>query len=175
LKKWALILLGALAAVVLIVFLMGRRLPREHMAMVRAHYHQPADSIYNAIADVAAYPKWRPDVKSVEILPARNGREAWRESYGRMSIDFEGTVAVPPTRWVATITTRDAGFSGYWSYQIIPDSSGTTVTITEEGSVESPFFRFMMRYVMGPYATLEKFQRNLGVRFGETVQPARIG
>jgi uncharacterized protein YndB with AHSA1/START domain len=173
-KKWLFILLGALAAAVLIAYLMGRRLPHDHMAIVRAHYHQPPDSIYNAIADVAAYPKWRTDVKRVTVLPPNNGRQLWREIYGRDSLEFEGTVAVPPVRMVATIATKNAGFSGRWSYQIIPDSSGTTVTITEDGSVDSPLFRFMMRYVFGPYSTLEKFERALGARFGETVQPVRV-
>ena len=175
-KKWILITLGALVALVAIAYLVGTRLPREHVATVRAHYRQPPDSIYRVLTQVAEYPSWRHDVKAVELLPERNGHLVWRERAGSAALDFEFTVAVRPTRLVSTLVSTDAGFTGRWICQILPDASGTMLTITEEGAVDNPLFRFLLRFVFGVDGSLEKFLGALGSRFGEreTMRTVRI-
>ena len=173
-KKWILVVVGALALFVAVAYGVGARLPREHVATVRAHFRQPPDSIYRVLFEVAAYPAWRSDVELVQREPDRNGHVIWKERERTGALAYEFTVAVRPTRLVSEIITPDAGFSGRWIYQILPDSGGTALTITEEGSVDNPIFRFLMRYVFGVYGTLETFVRALGTRFGETVTPARV-
>jgi hypothetical protein len=46
--------------------------------------------------------------------------------------------------------------------------------ITEDGEVYNPLFRFMQRVIFGPYGTLERYQRDLGRKFGDTVVPERV-
>ncbi len=167
--KWILVLFGVLVAAVAIAYTVGARLPQDHLATVRARFAVPPDSVYDAITDVEAYPQWRKDVKSVSRLPASNGHTAWRETAGSGVLDYEATVTVRPNRVVNAITTKDAGFGGRWIFQILPDSTGSTVTITEEGTVQQPFFRFLQRYVFGTHAAMETFLRSLGGRFGEQV------
>ena len=72
----------------------------------------------------------------------------WRERERMGALEYEFTVAVRPTRLVSTMTTPDAGFTGRWIYQILPDANGTVLTITEEGAVENPLFRFLSRFVL---------------------------
>lgn len=167
--KWILVLLGVLVAVVAIAFTVGARLPQDHLAAVRARFAVPPDSVFAALTDVEAYPKWRKDVKSVSRLPDRAGHTVWRETAGSGVLDYEATVAIRPNRVVNSIITKDAGFSGRWIFQILPDSTGSTLTITEEGTVQQPLFRFMQRYVFGMTASMETFMRALGGRFGEQV------
>jgi uncharacterized protein YndB with AHSA1/START domain len=167
--KWILVLLGVLVAAVAIAYTVGARLPQDHLAVVRARFAAPPDSVYDAITNVDAYPKWRKDVKSVSRLPARNGHTAWRETAGSGVLDYEATVAIRPNRVVNTIITKDAGFTGRWIFQILPDSTGSTLTVTEEGAVQQPIFRFLQRYVFGTHAAMETFLHSLGGRFGEKV------
>ena len=173
-RKWILITLGALVALVGLAYLVGARLPRDHVASVRAHFDQPPDSIYRVLTDVAAYPGWRHEVKAIEILPDRNGHQLWRERAGTAVLDYEFTLAVRPNRLVSTIVSTDVGFSGRWIYQILPDATGTTLTITEEGAVDNPIFRFVLRFVVGVHGTLEKYLVALGARFRTTVRPERV-
>lgn len=173
-KKWILVVVGALALFVAVAYGVGARLPREHVATVRAHFRQPPDSIYRVLFEVAAYPAWRSDVELVQREPDRNGHVIWKERERTGALEYEFTVAVRPTRLVSEIITPDAGFSGRWIYQILPDQAGTVLTITEEGAVENPFFRFFARFVIGKYGSMETVIRSLGTRFGETPSPVRV-
>jgi len=173
-KKWLLIALGVLAVLIGVTYWMGSRLPLDHVATVRAHFGVPADSVYAAVSDVAAYPSWRPDVKKVELMPQRNGRTVWRETTGSGTLEYEFTIALPPYRIVSTLVTPNAGFSGRWMFHLLPDSTGTTVLVAEEGAVPNPFFRFLMHYVFGERASIERFLTLLGRRFGQTVTVERV-
>ena len=59
------------------------------------------------------------------------------------------------------------GLGGTWTYEIRPEEDGSTLTITENGSVSNLFFRFMSRYVFGYTATIETYLVDLGHKFGE--------
>jgi len=173
-KKWILIVAGALALLVAVAYGVGARLPREHVATVRAHFRVPPDSIYRILSEVESYPAWRSGVEVVQREPDRNGHITWQERERFGAREYEFTIAVRPTRLVSALLTPDAGYTGRWIYQIIPDAAGTVLTITEEGSVENPIFRFLSRFVFGKYASMESLLHSLGQRFGETVEPVRV-
>jgi uncharacterized protein YndB with AHSA1/START domain len=139
--------------------------------VVRARFAAPPDSVYDAITNVDAYPKWRKDVKSVRHLANRDGHTVWEEAAGSGTMAYEMTVAIRPNRVVNVLLPSEhgRGFSGRWIFQILPDSVGSTLTISEEGTVENPIFRFMQRFVFGTHATMETFLNSLGGRFGEKV------
>ena len=44
-----------------------------------------------------------------------------------------------------------------WTYEIAPAPNGTTLTITEDGEVYNPIFRFMSRFVFGHEATMASY------------------
>jgi hypothetical protein len=76
------IVLGLLAVVVglgLFVVIVGYLLPVKHVAVVSARVPATPEQVWGALTDVAAYPQWRGDVTSVEMLPADSGHVAWRE------------------------------------------------------------------------------------------------
>ncbi len=46
------------------------------------------------------------------------------------------------------------------------DNTGTRLTITENGEVYNPIFRFMSRFVFGHTATMDQFLSDLKKRVG---------
>lgn len=167
--KWLLIVVLVLAAIVLGVTAVGMALPQNHVAQRSAHFSASPEKVWAVIADTPAYPTWRSDVSSVQMLTAAGGRVAWREISAKGNkLSFEATTSEPPSHLVTLITDKGIPFGGSWDYQIVPDGNGSRVTITEHGEVYNPIFRFVSRYVIGHAATLDTYLRNLAAKLGET-------
>lgn len=151
--KWALGIAGVIAALVIVVVVIGARLPQHHEAMRSLRIDAPPDSIWATLIDVSGYPAWRRDVHRVEILPGADGRRAWREHQSDKPNDkgiaFEMVDASPPRHLVTRITDRSLPFGGAWEYEIAPDGNGSRVTIAEHGEIYNPVFRFVSRFVLG--------------------------
>ena len=154
--RWLMYLGGAFALLVLIVTGIGCWLPVEHVASRAAIFNKPAADVFAAITDVRSYPEWRADVSSVEVLSS-SPRLRWKERGGNGDITFEVEHAAPPTRVVARIADPELPFGGRWTYDLVPQGSGTQLTITEHGEVYNPIFRFMSRFVFGHTSTIEQF------------------
>ena len=171
--RWLLVVLAVVAGVVLIVVVVGMILPKEHTARSHATIDAAPDSVWHALTDVAAFPTWRDDVSRVEMLPSTNGRKGWREVGKQGTIAFEESSADPPRRLITRIADPTLPFGGSWTYDVAPDATGSRVTITEDGVVHNPVFRFMSRFVFGHHATQEAYLRALGRRFGRAATPVR--
>lgn len=156
--------IAALLAICLVVYGWGSSLPVAHTASRSARFDTPPDTVWRVITDVAAYPSWRSDVKSVELLPAAAGSLAWRETSGRDMVSYAADEMRAPARFVARITDRSLPYGGRWVYELAPAGNGTRLMTTEEGEVYNPIFRFMSRYVFGQTATIEKYLAALGTR-----------
>jgi hypothetical protein len=72
---------------------------------------------------------------------------------------------------------RKLPFGGTRTYKIEPSTDGAccTLTITEDGEVYPPPFRFMSKYFFGHAATMEKCLKNLGRKFWEPVEVEFVG
>ena len=111
-----------------------------------------------------------------EVIQASDGVEAvrlWREVGKHDVVTFEEVEAAPPRRLVARIADPSLPYGGSWTYVVTPDGTGSRVTITENGVVYSPVFRFVSRFVFGHHATQEAYLRALGRRFGHETTPVR--
>ena len=84
--RWILWIGAGLAVVVLIVVVVGAMLPKAHTASRTARVAMPPEALYALLSDVDRYQSWRPDVKSLQRLPDRDGRPAWMEDVGGMKI-----------------------------------------------------------------------------------------
>jgi uncharacterized protein YndB with AHSA1/START domain len=171
--KIMLVILGILVAVLIIVVVVGALLPQNHVAGGSARYKQRPEIIFQTISDYHAYPSWRTDVQSIEPFPAAEGRVAWKEHSRHGDIPIEILESQPPSRLVTRIADPKLPFGGTWTYDIAPldSGAGSMVTITENGEVYNPMFRFISRFVMGHSATIEQYLRALGRKFGEDVVP----
>ena len=169
--RWVLLIAGLLVAVVLIVCAIGYMLPKSHVASASARFAASPDALWTSLTDVAAFPTWRPALARVELLPDENGQRAWRELGNHDAVTYRVVESVPPRRLVTRIADKNLPFGGSWTYDLTPDGSGTRLTITENGEVYNPIFRFVSRFIMGYTATMESVLRALGSKHGETVTP----
>ncbi len=159
--RWILIVGGVLVGIVLAMYLAGGLLPKGHVASRDITVRATPESVWAVITDVAAFPTWRPDVRSVEILPSANGQAAWRERGRHGDIAFRVVEAHPPVRLVGEIADPDLPYGGRWIYVITPGPNGTRLEITEEGEVYNPLFRFLSRFVFGHTSSIETYLQAL--------------
>ena len=160
-----LIIVAILGAIVLAVIVVGFMLPVGHVATRSATFKQSPAEIYTALTDVESFPKWRSSVDAVAVI-ATGPPKRWREKSGSDEITFEIAGAEPPLRLVTRIADPDLPFGGSWTYELAPEGSGTRLTITEDGEVYNPIFRFMSRFVFGHTATMDRFLADLKKRVG---------
>jgi hypothetical protein len=172
--EWILIVAAALLGLVALMAFLGALLSRHHVASRQGRFQQPPEALWTALTDIAAFPTWRPEVKRVERLPDRDGRPMWRETWAHETITFEQVEAQPPRRLVGRIADTNLAFGGSWTYEITPTDRGSILTITENGEVYNPIFRFLARFVFGYHATMEKYLKALGKKFGEDVVPEPV-
>ena len=170
-KKIALVGIGGIVLLIGTVLGIGALLPVDHVASRSAHYAQPPDVVWRAITEYEEFPAWRPSVDSIEALGDAGGATGWveRSSTGALPLAVEEATA--PRRLVLRIAADNLGFGGTWTYEIRAEEGGSTLTITENGTVSNLFFRFMSRFVFGYTATIETYLVDLGHKFGEETTP----
>ena len=175
--KWVLIVLGVIALLVVVVYVLGALMPVKHTASRAARFKQKPETIFAAITDWRAFRSWRPELKEVREGQGVDGRASWIEVSRDGEITMEVVEAAAPRRLVGRIADpeRKLPFGGTWTYVIeaATDGAGCTLTITEDGEVYPPPFRFMSKYVFGHTATMEKYLTNLARKFGEEPQFVR--
>ncbi len=151
--------------------------PRSHVAIVKATFARPPDALWQRITDHAGQPKWRKELKSSRLLPPRDGRNAFAEETDSGSVEYVVDEAEAPRRYVTRIASEGLGFSGRWIFDLAPvaDSTGgasvaTTLTITEEGEVESFFFRALSP-LFSKTGTMEEYLTALAAELGAAAVP----
>jgi len=173
--KKALFLIGAFGALALLLAIAGALLPVGHTAAVQISLAPPPPVVYEVITDVSRSAGWRSDLDSIEVLspppPLR-----WREHGPSGAIEFLQAQAIPPRSVRTEIQgAEEQGFGGSWTWDLVPaEAGGTTLTITERGQVYNPLFRLLSRTVFSPYATLERYARDLAAHLGDDATPERV-
>ena len=170
--KYALIVVAALAALVLIVVAVGAMLPVKHRASRQVKLHQSPESVFAVINDPTSFPAWRGKAKGskemkVEILPDQGGHRMFRETGADGAILYEVISVEPNRRLVTRIADPSLPFGGRWTYDLLPAGDSTTLRITEDGEVYNPVFRFVSRFILGHQATINQYLRDVSKRFGE--------
>ncbi len=174
-KRLLKIVLLTAALLILTAWAVGTwALPVDHVASVRAAYARPIAEVWSSIGDLASWPSWNPNVDRMEQGPDRDGVPLWVmfSSWGEMPMLID--VHEPPTRMVTRIPAdADIGYVGTWTYELSATEDGCTLTLTEAGAVDNPFFRFLMA-LSGPYGAMEDMLAAVGAHFGEEVVFERL-
>jgi hypothetical protein len=79
----------------------------------------------------------------------------------------------PPHRLVSRVKETEKNFGGTWTIVIAPVPDGSTLTITEDGWVANPIFRFVSRVVIGHHSTMDGLLKQVAKTFNE--EPALSG
>jgi hypothetical protein len=162
--KVAVVAVAILVVLVLIVVAVGYALPVAHVASRQASLPQTPDEVFATLSDVAHFADWRGDVTRIDVLSTAPLR--WREHGSNGEITFVVVESVCPVHLLTRIDDTGLAFGGSWSYDLAPNHTGTTITITERGEVYNPVFRVMSRFVFGHTATMDAFLAALAKRLG---------
>ena len=165
--KWLFLTVAVLAGLLLILTGIGWLLPVAHTARRQHRFAAPPGVVWRTITDVDAFATWRRGVTRIERLPDRSGHPVWIEegSSGKMTIAVERS---EPPRLLVTRIQPGLPFGGTWTYEITPAGAGSLLTITEDGEVYNPVFRFMSRFIFGHESTIAEYMAALDARLPAT-------
>jgi uncharacterized protein YndB with AHSA1/START domain len=163
--KWLIIAALTVAGIVMIAALIGFLLPRSHRASREQVFAAPPEALWSAITNVDAFPQWRSDITRVQVLPDRDGRRMWIEEGRSGKMTFVVEASDPPRRLVTRIADPKLPFGGTWTYDITPSNGGSRLTITEDGEIYNPLFRFVARFILGYDGTIGSYLGALGKMF----------
>jgi len=160
--KWLLISVFSLVGLLLLIILIGACLPQKHTVSRTISLYRRAETVWSLISGP---PTWRPGVSNYQELPPHDGHRMWRETdkHGQ-TITFEAIESTPPRRLVTRIADPKLPFGATWTYEIVPAADSCTLTITENGEVYNPLFRFVSRFIMGHTATIDGYLAALNAK-----------
>ena len=143
--KWLLIGLAVVAGLVVVVAMVGWLLPREHVASRTLRVRRTPADVWPVVTRVTS-------TSSVPVVV----------------LDSQ-----PPHRLVTRVAETEKAFGGTWTIAIAAIPDGSTLTITEDGWVANPIFRFVSRLVIGHHATIDGVLTQVAKALNE--QPALSG
>ncbi|HJT29617.1 MAG TPA: SRPBCC family protein [Pyrinomonadaceae bacterium] len=161
---------GGVLVLVGVMALIGSMLPKAHVASRSILLHRSPQDIYATVRDFGSAPKWRADVKRIDVETPAYFREEGKHG----TVNYELVEDVPAQRMVTRIRDTDLGYSGQWTYSFTPENGGTRVTIREDGEVSNVLFRFMSRYIFGQTSTIDAYLASLARHFGENATPGEV-
>lgn len=134
---YAITLVVCLLGALAAMTVLGLALPREHTASVYAFIKAEPDAIFDAVVDLQN----TSDIKTHVTKELR-----------------------PKLRVTEIVESPGAAFGGTWTVVIEPTDEGGKLTITENGRVYNPLFRFLSRFTFGHDATAKQFIATLRKR-----------
>jgi hypothetical protein len=137
--RWVLIIVGGFVLLIVIVAAIGATLPRTHTASRTLRVRRPPQEAWTAITQAMT-------TSDVPVDIVEND---------------------PPRKLVSKVKETEKMFGGTWTVAVAPLENGSTVTITEDGWVANPIFRFVSRFVIGHHATMDGMLKSVAKNFGE--------
>ena len=148
--KWVWFILIGLATLVAVVAVIGMQLPRNHMASRTLRVRRPPQDVWPVVTQTMAASSVPTDI-----------------------------VENDPPRWlVSRVKDTETMFGGTWTVILTPveersAATSSTLTITEDGWVANPIFRFVSRFIVGHHATMDGILKNVAKQLGE--EPSLFG
>ena len=139
--KWALLTVGGLVLIVAAIAAVGAMLPRTHKASRTLRVKRSPAQVWPVVTRIA-------QASSVPVDILESG---------------------PPHRLVTRVTEAEKNFGGTGTIAIAPVPGGSDVTITEDGWVANPIFRFVSRFVIGHHATMDALLTQVAKSLNEEV------
>ena len=169
--KIAFVVVGVLAAIVLVVVAIGYSLPVKHTATREKVLRADTAAVFAAMSTPSDFPSWRRGVKSVDMLPPADGKPSFREHGSDGDITYVTDESVPARRLVNRIADRNLPFGGSWTFELSPAPDGTLLRVTENGEVYNPIFRFVSRFILGHHRTIDHYLADLETRVTTPASP----
>lgn len=167
--KWLLLAGLLVAAVFLAVLIIGLLQPVRHSVTRSIQLQQTPAAVFAVLDNRADMPTWSSAVLKVEPFPGRDGKPAARVTlrWGGMVMIMTQLERTPSSRLVTSMAKENGPELGTWTYEIVPESGGCRVILTEQGELKNPIFRAMAR-MRGFDANIHQTLGDLARKFGET-------
>ena len=173
-KRGLLIVVGVVAGVLLLVYVAGIFIARDHVAAMSIDLNKDPATIWALISDFGNTTKWRHDISAVRMDAPVDGKVRFTESGGQGDVQFEVISQQPPFRQSVRVVDDDQPFGGIWTWQLEPVQGAprqTRLTITEAGFIKSPIFRTMGKLFFSPTDTIQGYLTALAKALGENALP----
>jgi hypothetical protein len=146
--------LGVIILAIVAVVVVGALLPKSHTASRTAVIRATPGQVF---ALISGPQNWRTDLKEYSFFE-EGSRHMQRDTdkHGQ-TITYEIVELQPPTLRKSVIADKSLPFGGSWTWNIQPHSDGCAVTITEDGEVYNPIFRFVSRFIIGHTKTIDNY------------------
>ena len=162
-------LIAVVALGVLVLYIGGSRLPREHRSQLTVTLRASRAAVWTALTDYAAMPQWWPAVKAVRMGQMPDGTELTfnMDKHGQ-EIPFRTVESRPNEKLVRMIANDQLPFGGTWSYELADaENGGTRLTLTEDGFINPPVFRAMAKWFLGLDTTQRDYLQHLEQHLAE--------
>ncbi len=159
-----------IAVTAVLAVVAGSRIPRDHVAEVRAIYDAAPAAVWALISDPTESAAWRSDVKRVDLLATADGRLAWKEMTAHGVTTYEMVSQEPMVSQVTRITDESLPYGGQWEFLLTPAGTGTELLITERGFVKPAIMRLLARTVFSPTKSMIAYHQSLANRLSERAQ-----
>jgi uncharacterized protein YndB with AHSA1/START domain len=128
---------------------------------------QTPDAVFALLTDLPSFPKWNRNMVKLEMLPPVDGKEATRQTFkGNMKMTIITSESTPPKRLVRSMGDIGGPFEGSWTYEISPTADGSQIVLTEQATMNNPFFRLMVK-LFGPTKYMDEHLDDMAKHFGE--------
>jgi hypothetical protein len=175
-KRWTFILAGIIIGLLLLTYVAGIFIPRDHVAAMSIDLNKDPATIWAMISDFGNTTKWRTDISAVRMDAPVDGKVRFTESGPQGDVQFEVVSQHPPFRQSVRVVDDDQPFGGVWTWQLEPGqgSAQTRLTITEAGFIKTPIFRTMGKFFFSPTDTIESYLTALAQALGENASPQHV-
>ena len=153
--KISIVVFAVMAAAMVAIVVVGASLPTKHTAIGTSIIRATPEQIFRLISGPQ---DWRTDLKEFKFYD-ENGRHMARETdkHGQ-TITYEIVQSDPPVTLKRTMADKGLPIGGSWTWRIQPLSGAACeVTITEDGEVYNPLFRFVSRFIMGHRKSIDSY------------------
>lgn len=151
--------------VVLALWTVGSVMPEEHVATcvaLIAGGDAELLAAWERIAQPATHAEWRSDVREIQPIDARGTHDfRYVEVGSQGAIEYGLSLVEPPHRAASQILTEGLPYDGGWVFDLDHAEGYVRIEITERGSVYSPVFRVLGRYVFGYTTSMETYLTDL--------------
>ena len=151
------------AAAVFGLYGYAKNLPETNKFTIQKTYEQPIELVWQGVANYEVMAKWDSNTKSITKIDSQNGHEVWHwvdadDKY----MDLEVIQSKEPYLHISKIIASDYPFTGSWTFEIAKiDDNKTLVKLTEEGTVPKPFWRLVIKHIIGEDTGAKQFLSEL--------------
>lgn len=175
--KIVLLIVSVLLISIALVYLIGFLMPVKHQLSVSRQFAVDKKTIWQILVDFGHHANWRRDIVSAEKVSANDvANEIWQESdnHGNV-IRYENRDIIKEQSLKRVIVSKHLAFGGSWTFNLASDDSQpqaqATLTITENGEVYNPMFRFLGKTVFGFDTSMRRFLEDLDIELQRRNKP----